>query len=582
MTQYFEVHERDGAARLGELRLDTSVQTPALADDIIVDGGSLWTEEQPVPEGDTDQLTILPHRSMPPGTPATVQQSLSPGMPDIDTPSAAVISPETVTEHPVDAYVLSSPQPITGHARAFVETIIDIRETIPADTALYLPGIATPANVGILAYAGVDLVDTDRAVIAGTKGEYLTQGGRQPVDTLDELPCACPACQQTIETFDQEDCIEHNQRQLTAELRQVRNQIREGRLRDYLDAQARHEQWHTGVLRRLDRQWEYLEQRMPIVRNTNLTVTTDDELDRVEIKRFADRIANRYQPRLDDHPLVLLPCSARKPYSDSQSHRQFYEAIRYRGHIVSLTSPLGVVPHELELTYPAQHYDTVVTGEWSATEQSFVADVLRRYLETAEYPQIIAHVPEEGYREIVDRAVDDVDVTYTVEGHPTDESSLQALRNALDGESSYSRASRYRATVKAIADYMFGSGAGAELFGGCSVRGRYPKLLVENEDGEQLAAIVPEYGVLSLTLTGARRWESATVPTKTVEIDEFVPRGSVLAPGVVDADTTIRPADEVVVKGPNAFAVGRAQMSGPEMVESLRGVGVTIRHVTER
>ena len=33
MTEYFEVHERDGAARVGELRLRDPVTTPAVADD---------------------------------------------------------------------------------------------------------------------------------------------------------------------------------------------------------------------------------------------------------------------------------------------------------------------------------------------------------------------------------------------------------------------------------------------------------------------------------------------------------------------------------------------------------------------
>jgi len=41
MTEYFEVHARDGAARVGELRLRDSVSTPAIADDVVVDGGGL-------------------------------------------------------------------------------------------------------------------------------------------------------------------------------------------------------------------------------------------------------------------------------------------------------------------------------------------------------------------------------------------------------------------------------------------------------------------------------------------------------------------------------------------------------------
>jgi tRNA-archaeosine synthase len=46
MTEYFEVHERDGAARLGELRLADPLVTPAVADDVLEDAGSEWARER--------------------------------------------------------------------------------------------------------------------------------------------------------------------------------------------------------------------------------------------------------------------------------------------------------------------------------------------------------------------------------------------------------------------------------------------------------------------------------------------------------------------------------------------------------
>ncbi|MGA9402023.1 PUA domain-containing protein, partial [Haladaptatus sp.] len=110
----------------------------------------------------------------------------------------------------------------------------------------------------------------------------------------------------------------------------------------------------------------------------------------------------------------------------------------------------------------------------------------------------------------------------------------------------------------------------------------YPKLRVHDDDGEQLAAMVPQYGILSFTLNGARHWVESGAPIKRVEIDAFAPHGSVLAPGVVDADDDIRPGDEVVIEGPKAFAIGRAEMSGPEMVESTRGIATEVRHVEEK
>ena len=582
MTEYFEVHERDAAARRGELRLADPLRTPALADDVLADAGSEWVADQSVPEGDERHLTVLPHRAFPGGTPAEVQEAFAPEYPDTEFPSAAVITPETAADNGTDAYVLSNAQALAGHAEAFVEGIVETRAAIPADTALYLPGVATPANVAALAYAGVDLVDTDRAVLKGTQGKYLTTDGEQFVEDLAELPCACPACTRPVAEFDRAACAEHNEHALRAALATVRERIRAGRLRDYLEGQARHEQWATAVMRHLDQQYSYLEERTPVFRQAQMTAATDDTLRRVEIQRYAERVTTRYQNRFDN-PLVLVPCSAAKPYSDSQSHAQFHDAIQFRAHTVSLTSPVGVVPQELELTYPAQQYDTVVTGHWTATELEFVADVLAAYLDRADYPRIIAHVAGDGYREICERVADrrSLDMEFTAVDHPTTAESLSNLAATLEGELKYGKRERQHNTVRAIADYQFGAGAGDALFADLRVDSHYPKLRAKDSDGEQLAMLVPEYGLLALTLAGARRWQASETSTRRVEIDDFVPHGSVLAPGVVDASDAIRPGDEVLIEGPAAFAVGRAAMSGPEMVESTRGVASSVRHVEE-
>ena len=595
MTDYFEVHERDAAARLGELRLAESVTTPALVDDadadtpgdphrILADAGSQWVTEPDPPEGDESTLTILPHRGLPAGTPEEVSEAFAADPTAVEFPSAAVVSPDTAADHGTDAYVLSGAPGVVGHAAAFVDAVTTVREAVPADTALYLPGVATPRNVATLVYAGVDLVDPHRAVVRGTEGRYLTTDEAYFLEDLDELPCACPACQTPRESFDRQDCVAHNVYALAAELRRVRRRIKDGRLRDYIEGQARQDNWLTATVRRLDQAYSYIEERTPLVRRAQLAAATEDAIRRVEIQRFAQRVTERYRPRFDDRPLVLVPCSARKPYSDSQSHKQYHDAIQWRAHVVSMTSPIGVVPQELELTYPAQHYDSVVTGNWSANEIEFVSQVLERYLEDADYPEIIAHVPGEGYREICERAEDTLDreFTYTVTDHPTTADSLGNLAAELEGWDKYPKREREHNTIRAVADYQFGAGAGDELFEDLSTQGRYPQLRADDADGEQLAALAQQYGTLSLTTAGARRWVDSDVPTKTVEIEPFVPHGSVLAPGIVDASDDIRVGDDVVVQGDAAFGVGRAEMSGPEMQSSTRGIAVQMRHTDER
>ncbi|MFB6295723.1 MAG: archaeosine synthase subunit alpha [Halobacteriales archaeon] len=582
MTEYFEVLARDGAARIGDLRLADPISTPALAGDLIEDAGSLWTTNRDLPEGGEDRVTLLPHRAFPAGTDERVQESFAVAYPEVDYPNAVVVTAETAGDFGADCYVLPGAAGLVGHGSAFVEAVVAVREAIPPDAALYLPGVATPRNVATLVYAGVDLIDADRAAVRGTQGRYLTTEGAYDLDDLDELPCACPACAGSTGEFSREDCIEHNENALGAALRTVRRRIRDGRLRDYLEGQARHDQWLAATLRELDDEWGYMEERTPVRRAAEITAATEDTLRRVEIRRFADRVTARYRNRFD-RPLVLVPCSARKPYSESQSHGQFHDAIQWRGHIVSMTSPIGVVPQELETTYPAQHYDSVVTGRWSAGEIAFVSEVLERYLDRADYDRVVAHVPEEGYREVVERATEgrNLPVTYTVSEHPTTDESLAALADALEGEEQYRKREREHNTIRAIADYQFGDGAGDELFGEIETNARYPKLRVTNGAGDQLAAMVPSYGLLAFTVAGGRRWVESPAPTKRVRIDDFVPHGSVLAPGIVAASADIRVGDEVVVEGPSAFAVGRAEMSGPEMEASTRGVAVDVRHVEE-
>lgn len=581
MTDHFEVHERDGAARIGEVRLTDPLRTPALVDEVLADAGSLWPTERDVPTGDDDSLTVLPHRGFPAGTPQEVTEAFAVDYPDVEYPSAAVVSPDTATDHASDAYVLSGAPGLVGHARAFVEAVIEVRERIPADSGLYLPGVATPANAALLVSAGVDLLDTDRAVVKGTQGKYLTTAGEHFLSDLSELPCACPACQQGREKFDREDCAAHNVNVLRAELATVRERIHRGRLRDYLEGQVRHEAWLTAALRLFDGQYSYLETRTPVIRRAELLAASEESLRRVEIQRFAERVTTRYQNRFQN-PLVLVPCSAKKPYSESQSHGQFHDATQFRAHTVSMTSPIGVVPQELECTYPAQHYDSVVTGEWTDGEVAFVANVLEAYLERNEYPRYIAHVPED-YRPITERVEQSlgIEFEYTVRDHPTTADSLANLASTLDGELKYSKREREHNTVRALADYQFGPAAGDALFEDISMGSRYPKLRVRDTDDTHLATMVPEYGVLAFTLAGAHRWVESDAPTKTVEIDGFVPHGSVLAPGIVEASSDIRVGDEVVVEGPKAFAVGRAEMSGPEMGGSTRGVAVDVRHVEE-
>ena len=87
------------------------------------------------------------------------------------------------------------------------------------------------------------------------------------------------------------------------------------------------------------------------------------------VTKWVDFMVNEYQvPENLDKFLILLPCSARN-LSYVKIHRKFLDAIGNSAfHEVMVTSPLGLVPRDLEEVWPASHYDIPVTGEWSLDE----------------------------------------------------------------------------------------------------------------------------------------------------------------------------------------------------------------------
>jgi archaeosine synthase alpha-subunit len=109
---------------------------------------------------------------------------------------------------------------------------------------------------------------------------------------------------------------------------------------------------------------------------------------------------------------------------------------------------------------------------------------------------------------------------------------------------------------------------------GLEVKGSYPEMVVK-KGRQQVFSVEPHTGMLRPTFEGWALIETGY----RVYIDDFVPQGDILAPGVVEADPAIREGDEVLIIGEKAMATGRAAMSADEMIRSHRGVAVRVRKV---
>ena len=62
-------------------------------------------------------------------------------------------------------------------------------------------------------------------------------------------------------------------------------------------------------MRHLDSMYDVMEQVVPVARDVAFGATTGETLNRIEIRRFARRVVDRYRPPQAD-TAVMLPCSA--------------------------------------------------------------------------------------------------------------------------------------------------------------------------------------------------------------------------------------------------------------------------------
>ncbi len=459
-----------------------------------------------------------------------------------------------------DCIILPNWHTVLENPRSYVGWLIALKQRSPPDTLWYAPASALPANVAFLVYSGFDLFDMRAVDLQTAQGKFCTTEGVFPADEwFDGGTCGCAGCQNG-------DLKIHNRLALLQEIALVKKFIGLGQLRELVEARCRMDASLTAALRLFDEAYNFTELSAPVGRGARLLAHSSESINRPEVRRFAERVVERFIPSRSD-VCVLLPCSARKPYSSSMSHQKFRRAVAERAHELIVTSPLGLVPRELELIYPAAHYDVPVTGYWDREESAIIQDILVRYFRRHPYRRVIAHLDGGAY-EIARNAARNLDIELecTCRDHPTSAGSISALEEALEGERKMPHD-----IISGTLSWQFGIAFEST---GCLIRGRpHNRKVLQNRT--QLFSIDSSTGLFRPTFAG---WDR--IPdVYRVFIDDFTPQGDILAPGILDADQDIRPGDEVLVTGPRAVATGRASMGGREMLDSKRGVAVRTRKV---
>jgi uncharacterized protein with predicted RNA binding PUA domain len=143
--------------------------------------------------------------------------------------------------------------------------------------------------------------------------------------------------------------------------------------------------------------------------------------------------------------------------------------------------------------------------------------------------------------------------------------------------------------IRSIADYQFGKNVGKKLFPEnvtFELSKRTGRIRFINLKGERLATLRPTDSLFSLSIKAAKHIvenisEAKGLITLKNDVAQYIAAGGdVFAVHVIQVDDEIRAKDEVIIVDENRqlLAVGRTNLSAPEIRAFKTGVAVKVRH----
>ncbi|MEM2142307.1 MAG: DUF5591 domain-containing protein, partial [Candidatus Thorarchaeota archaeon] len=444
------------------------------------------------------------------------------------------------------------------------------RSVVPRGWMALALGEIAPSLVPLLYYLGFDGLDMTSAYLAAANGMRLWHNGSETVQDSEQSIrfCPCGACLGvdvgSIRGHNLVDVLtRHNKLVYRQSLSEAVYAMQRGTLRSLVESTSHYSTELAAFIRRLDRElYAFVEEFTPNYGMSTLPLIGPESYHSPVVRRFRERVASRYQPLPGKRLVILLPCSARKPYSESKSHHMFRASIDSAiGDVMGLvsetilTSPLGVVPRELERVFPVSRYDLPVTGDWDHEEIEIASAALVTHLSKfSSDTVVVAHVTG-GYAQVVRNCESQVRqrIVYTAQGESTTSSrSLESLERVLRGlrdelDMAPTGSSPNVEAMRAVADFQMGAGAGPLLIpDGSRFRGRVHQVIRCFLESVQTCSFIGQTGSLSLTVKGAELL--LPLGRYIVKFDgDRIRGGSLFAIGVTDADPDIRPGDEVIV-----------------------------------
>jgi len=492
--------------------------------------------------------------------------------------------------------------------RAILRVMDRIKHELNNNLVLMASGRLIPKYYPLLIYLGFDIIDSSYMMYLSADNFYNTTEELLPVYKLKELPCPCVACSGKLkdllqDKYSQEKILLltlHNLISAKIYMNKITQFLDTEDYRSFLEKTTHDDPLLYSSLKILDKEYfEKIRLETPISSsNTIIRCIGPISYYRPDFQEFRERVIRNYLPEQWTKLIIILPCSAKKPYSESKSHKQFYKVIRKFPEFpdfqeIILTSPLGAIPRQLENIYPVNLYDIPVTGDWSQEEINITARMLTKLLKKYDKSiPIICHIKGEGYSSIIENVVKEVKQKFyftDVDDNLTSKNALKSLeekiktlKNNTDKDLSPHTLftnTWVRKFIK-IADYQYGIGLGMKLFGnGIKMRRNRNKTklkIIEQAKDEFIATFDLNKGQIELTIAGADLLFSFIHKLNYLVFDgEKIKGSNLFRPGIIDFSLNILPQSNVIILNKNKqkiIAVGNAIIGSNNIRNINKGI----------
>jgi 7-cyano-7-deazaguanine tRNA-ribosyltransferase len=310
---------------------------------------------------------------------------------------------------PFQVHALGSPTEVMENYRfdVLVDMIMTAKRNLPIERPLHLFGAGHPFMFSLAVALGCDLFDSAAYALYARENRYMTENGTWRLSQLDYFPCQCPKCasetpQEVMakppkerETF----LAEHNLYVCVAELKRIKQAIRDGRLWEHVEMRAHAHPALFTALKKLKNHADFIEKNSPTAKKSGIFFFSQVSLLRPEVSHYRNRMRERFSPPENARVLLLAPQTRKKPFHKAHEFNRIKQVFKRLDelsasvHVCFYAAPFGVIPLELDEVYPLSQHEIALPLDQETIE--YVATQASEYITRTHYEAVVLlHDPQ--------------------------------------------------------------------------------------------------------------------------------------------------------------------------------------------